>query len=99
MLSPTRDAEAAERSFRQMLRASHTRTPPGHYGRQARRIPTGFRGPPAKRSTARDLPSQARTIQGYEALPRLRKGQLEGLTKRDVLAQNRLINQLFGLAA
>jgi hypothetical protein len=28
-----------------------------------------------------------------------RKGQLSGLTKRDVLGQNRVINQLFGLAA
>jgi transposase-like protein len=40
-----------------------------------------------------------RTIQGYEAMHRLRKGQLEGITKRDVLAQNHVINQLFGLAA
>jgi transposase, IS6 family len=40
-----------------------------------------------------------RTIQGYEAMHRLRKGQLDGVAKRDVLAQNRVINQLFGLAA
>jgi transposase-like protein len=40
-----------------------------------------------------------RTIQGYEAMHRLRKGQLEGVAKGDVLAQNRVINQLFGLAA
>jgi transposase, IS6 family len=40
-----------------------------------------------------------RTIQGYEAIHMLGKGQIEGLAKRDVLAQNRLINQLFGLAA
>lgn len=40
-----------------------------------------------------------RTIQGYEALHRLHKGQIEGLTKGDVLAQNRLITQLFGMAA
>jgi transposase, IS6 family len=37
------------------------------------------------------------TIQGYEAMPR--KGQIEGLAKRDVLAQNRAINQPFGVAA
>jgi IS6 family transposase len=37
-----------------------------------------------------------RTIQGYEAMHRLRKGQLDGVAKRDVLAQNRVINQLFG---
>jgi transposase, IS6 family len=40
-----------------------------------------------------------RTIQGYEAMHMLRKGQFEGVIKGDVLAQNRVINQLFGLAA
>jgi hypothetical protein len=29
----------------------------------------------------------------------LRKGAIEGLAKRGVLAQNRIINQLFGLVA
>jgi hypothetical protein len=29
----------------------------------------------------------------------LYKGQIEGMAKRDVLAQNRVINQMFGLAA
>jgi hypothetical protein len=32
-------------------------------------------------------------------MPMLRKGQIQGLAKGDVLAQNRVINQLFGLAA
>jgi transposase-like protein len=40
-----------------------------------------------------------RTIQGYEAMHMLRKGQLEGVAKGDVLAHNHIINQLFGLAA
>jgi IS6 family transposase len=40
-----------------------------------------------------------RTIQGYEAMHMLHKGQLEGVTKGDVLGQNRVINQLFGVAA
>jgi len=40
-----------------------------------------------------------RTIQGYEAMHMLRKGQIEGMAKRDILAQNRVINQLFGVAA
>ena len=39
-----------------------------------------------------------RTIQGYEAMHMLRKGQIEGIAKGDVLAQNRVINQLFGVA-
>ena len=40
-----------------------------------------------------------RTIQGYEAMHMLRKGQLEGIAKRDVLAQNQVINHMFGVAA
>ena len=40
-----------------------------------------------------------RTIQGYEAMHMLHKGQHDGLTKGDVLAQNRVLNQLFGLVA
>jgi transposase, IS6 family len=40
-----------------------------------------------------------RTIQGYEAMHMLHKGQLGGLAKRDVLTQNRIINQMFGLAS
>jgi transposase, IS6 family len=40
-----------------------------------------------------------RTIQGYEAIHMIRKGQLEGIARGDILAQNRVINQLFGLAA
>jgi transposase-like protein len=40
-----------------------------------------------------------RTIQGYEAMHMVGKGQLHGIAKGDVLAQNRVIDQLFGLAA
>jgi hypothetical protein len=40
-----------------------------------------------------------RAIQGYEVVHRLRKGQIEGIARRDVLAQNRVINQMVGLAA
>jgi hypothetical protein len=39
------------------------------------------------------------TIQGYEAMDMVRQGQFEGITRRDVLAPNGLINRLFGLAA
>ena len=45
------------------------------------------------------LATAQRTLQGYEALYLLRKGQIEGLAKGEGLAQNRIINQLFGLAA
>jgi transposase, IS6 family len=40
-----------------------------------------------------------RTLRGYEAMPMIRKGQLEGIAKGDVLAQNRVIAQVFGLVA
>ena len=40
-----------------------------------------------------------RTIQGYEAMHMICKGQLQGGPKLDVLAQNRAIAQLFGLVA
>jgi transposase, IS6 family len=39
------------------------------------------------------------TIQGYEAMHMLRKGQVAGIAKGDVLTQNQVINQLFGLVA
>jgi transposase-like protein len=44
------------------------------------------------------FPTAQRTM-GYEVMHMLHKGQLEGLAKGDILAQNQGINQLFGLAA
>jgi IS6 family transposase len=131
MLSPTRDAEAAERFLRQMLQASHARTP------RVITVDKNAAYPPAFEALQHDgtLPETCllrhckylnnvveqdhrfvkrrvnpglgfgafntaqQTIQGYEALHRLHKGQIEGLTKGDVLAQNRAINHMFGLAA
>jgi transposase, IS6 family len=40
-----------------------------------------------------------RTIQGYEVMHMLRKGQFRGMATGDVLAQKRIINQLFEMAA
>ncbi len=40
-----------------------------------------------------------RTLSGYETMNMVRKGQLKGADKGDILAQVRLINSLFGLAA
>ena len=40
-----------------------------------------------------------RTIQGYEVMHLLHKGQIERMAERDVLTQTRVINQLFGVAA
>jgi len=40
-----------------------------------------------------------RTLQGYEAKHMIRKGQLQGVPKGDALAQNRVIAEVFGIAA
>jgi transposase, IS6 family len=131
MLSPTRDADGAERFFRQVLQGSHTLAP------QVITVDKNAAYPPAFEALQREktLPENCqlrqckylnniveqdhrfvkrrvnpglgfgafamaqRTIQGYEAMHMLHKGQLEGITKGDVLAQNRVINQLYGLAA
>jgi transposase, IS6 family len=131
MLSATRDAEAAERFFRQALRASHTVPPRVITVDKNAAYPLAFEALQQDGSfpeTCRlrqckylnnvveqdhrfvkcrvkaglgfgTFATAQRTIQGYEAMHMFRKGQLEGLTKRDVLAQNRVINQLFGVAA
>ncbi|GAC1690553.1 MAG: IS6 family transposase [Ktedonobacteraceae bacterium] len=39
------------------------------------------------------------TLQGYEAMNRIRKGQLQGVKKGDVRAQIALVAKLFGVAA
>jgi transposase, IS6 family len=131
MLSPTRDADAAERFFRQVLQASHTLAP------RVITVDKNAAYPPAFESLQQEktLPENCqlrqckylnniveqdhrfvkrrvnpglgfgafataqRTIHGYEAMHMLRKGQIEGIAKGDVLAQNCVINQLFGLAA
>jgi transposase-like protein len=40
-----------------------------------------------------------RTLAGYETMNIIRKGQLKGAEKGDILAQVKLINRLFGIAA
>lgn len=40
-----------------------------------------------------------RTSQGYETLHKIRKGQVRRVTKGDIRAQNRFIDQVFGAAA
>ena len=38
-------------------------------------------------------------LQGYKAMHMIRKGRLKGMAKGDVLAQNRILAQVFGVAA
>jgi transposase, IS6 family len=43
--------------------------------------------------------SARRTIQGYEGMNMIRKGQIKGVEKGDVLGQISFIKEIFGLAA
>jgi len=47
----------------------------------------------------RSLDGAKRTIQGYEAMRMIRKGQVRWLSKGDIAAQVRFIKVIFGLAA
>jgi transposase-like protein len=40
-----------------------------------------------------------RTIRGYEVMNMLRKGQVEGIAKRDIRAQVEFVSQVFGVAS
>jgi IS6 family transposase len=39
------------------------------------------------------------TLQGYEAMNQLRKGQVQGTSKGDLISQKQFIDRAFGLAA
>ena len=39
------------------------------------------------------------TISGYESMHMIRKGQIEGIGRKDALAQKKFIEELFGVAA
>jgi transposase-like protein len=45
----------------------------------------------------RAFASARRTVDGYEAMHRMRKGQVRWLPARDVVLHNRHIDRLFGL--
>ena len=47
----------------------------------------------------REFQAARRTIQGYEAMHIIRKGQVRWLSGSDVQRQNRFINELFEVAA
>ena len=47
----------------------------------------------------RKFHSARRTIQGYEAIHMLRKGQVRWMSGSDVRRQNQFIDKVFGLAA
>ncbi len=45
------------------------------------------------------FPTARRTLRGMEAMPMIRKGQIHGVAKGDIVAQRDYIAQLFGVAA
>ena len=47
----------------------------------------------------RELQAARRTIQGYEAMHMIRKGQARWVSRNDVRGQNQFINRMFDLAA
>ncbi|MEL7085978.1 MAG: DDE-type integrase/transposase/recombinase [Cyanobacteria bacterium P01_A01_bin.3] len=42
--------------------------------------------------------SAQRTLRGYETINMIRKGQLNGVARGDVVAQNDFVDQLFGIS-
>jgi transposase-like protein len=47
----------------------------------------------------RSADAAQRTIEGYEAMHVIRKGQIRWLAKDDVIGQQQFIHSLFGIAA
>ena len=47
----------------------------------------------------RSVQGAVNTIQGYEAMHMIRKGQVRWLPKGDIAGQVRFVNRAFGLAA
>ncbi|WP_250126738.1 IS6 family transposase [Chroococcidiopsis sp. CCMEE 29] len=131
LLSAKRDAKAAERFFRKVLKARHTQSPRvitvdknaaypkaietlkgdetleeatqlrqkkylnniiEQYHRPIKRLVNvgmGFKS----FNTAR------RTLRGYEAMNMIRKGQIQGIEKGDILGQVEFVSQIFQVAA
>ncbi len=109
-MKAVRDADAAERFFRQVLQASHARIP------RVLTVDKNAAYPPAFEALQQEgiLPApcvfrwckylnnmaqQAHRFGKRRVNPGLGFGQIKGMAKRDILAQNRVINQLFGLVA
>jgi len=131
MLSAMRDADAAERFFRKMLRATHTIQP------RVITVDKNAAYPPAFEALQQDgalsetcmlrqckylnnmieqdhraikrrvnpgmgfgsVSTAQLALQGYQVMHMMHNGQLNGVAKGDVFAQNRIIDLLFGLVA
>lgn len=131
LLSAKRDAKAAKRFLKKVLKARHTQTP------RVINVDKNAAYPPAVEAlkTEESLPEESdlrpvkylnnlveqdhrnikrltnpglgfgsfntarRTLQGYEAMAMIRKGQIEGIDRDDVTGQISFIHEIFGIAA
>jgi transposase-like protein len=50
-------------------------------------------------NSAQSFESAKKTIDGIESMRMIQKGQLRFIAKGEIIAQNNLVHQLFGLAA
>ncbi len=131
MLSPTRDARAAECFFRKLLGAAHTVAPRVINVDGNAAYPAAFKtlqdedefAPECELRPVKYLNNIVEqdhrfikrrvkpglgfawyrtawaTLRGYEAMNQLRKGQVAGTRKGDIISQVRFIDRAFGLAA
>jgi transposase-like protein len=131
MLSAKRDAQAAERFFRKVLKSSHTQEP------RVINVDKNVAYPPAidelkadqsltKNTELRRVKylnniveqdhrfikrlvnprmgfasfnTARRTLRGVEAINMIRKGQVQGVEKGDIMSQVEFVYQIFGVAA
>ena len=131
LLSAKRDAKAAQRFLKKVLKARHTQTP------RVINVDKNAAYPPAIEALKEEesLPEESelrpvkylnnrveqdhrnikrlvnpglgfgsfntarRTLQGYEAMAMIRKGQVQGIDREDVTGQISFIHTLFGIAA
>ena len=130
MLSASRDAQAAKRFLRKVLKASHHHWPRVINVDKNAAYPIAFDSLVEDKSLPDDCelrqnkylnnlveqdhrfikrlvkPSMGfqsfntarRTLRGYEIMNTIRKGQINGIVKGDVLGQIKFIEQVFGLA-
>jgi IS6 family transposase len=113
LLSPTRDAEAAKRFFAKTLAAPHTTTPRVITVDKNAAYPKAVKY--LNNIVEQDhrfikwlvkpgldffaFETAWRTVQGYEVMNMMRKGQMRGVEKGDSMGQVAFIASLFGVAA
>ena len=130
LLSAKRDANAAKRFFKKVLKARHTQTPRVITVDKNAAYPAAVKALKGEANLPEDTElrpvkylnniveqdhrrvkrlvkpglsfgsfnSARRTLNGYEAMAMIRKGQIQGVNKNDVTGQISFIHTLFGIA-